>query len=143
MTEQVHPGPQLDWLLDGLVDRIPEIRCAIVLSGDGLLIGKSKDLRRDDAEHLSAVGSGMHSLARGAARHFHGGEVQQTVIQMERAFLFVTAAGKGARLAAIASEEVDVGMMAFEMGTLVKQVGQYMSAAPRVQTPSGGLIQDA
>lgn len=34
-------------------------------------------------------------------------------------------------------------MMAFEMGTLVKQVGQYMSAAPRVQTPSGGLIQDA
>lgn len=144
MTEQVQSGPQLDWLLDGLVDRIPEIRCAIVLSGDGLLIGKSKDLRRDDAEHLSAVGSGMHSLARGAARHFQGGEVQQTVIQMEKAFLFVTAAGRGARLAAIATEGVDVGMMAFEMGTLVKQVGAYLSAAPRVQTsPSGGRIQDA
>jgi len=143
MTEHVQPGPQLDWLLDTLVDRVPEIRCAIVLSGDGLLIGKSKDLRRDDAEHLSAVGSGMHSLARGAARHFQGGEVQQTVIQTERAFLFVTAAGRGARLAAIASEGVDVGMMAFEMGTLVKQVGQYLSAAPRVPSQPGGLVQDA
>jgi predicted regulator of Ras-like GTPase activity (Roadblock/LC7/MglB family) len=143
MTDQVQAVPQLDWLLDSLVDQIPEIRCAIVLSGDGLLIGKSKDLGRDDAEHLSAVGSGMHSLARGAARHFQGGEVQQTVIQMERAFLFVTAAGRGARLAAIASEEVDVGMMAFEMGTLVKQVGKYLSAAPRVQAPSRGYIQDA
>ncbi|MFF1451001.1 roadblock/LC7 domain-containing protein [Streptomyces sp. NPDC058274] len=143
MTEQVQPGPQLDWLLDGLVDQIPEIRCAIVLSGDGLLIGKSKDLRRDDAEHLSAVGSGMHSLARGVARHFNGGEVQQTVIQMDKAFLFVTAAGSGARLAAIASEEVDVGMMAFEMGTLVKQVGKYLSAAPRIQGPPGSPVQDA
>ncbi|MCW7940553.1 dynein regulation protein LC7 [Streptomyces hygroscopicus] len=143
MTEHVHPGPQLDWLLDGLVDRIPEIRCAVVLSGDGLLIGKSQTLSRDDAEHLSAVSSGMHSLAGGAARHFNGGDVQQTVIQMERAFLFVTAAGSGARLAAIATEEVDAGMMAYEMGTLVKQVGQYMTAAPRVQTPVGGPIQDA
>ncbi|WP_225845351.1 roadblock/LC7 domain-containing protein [Streptomyces sp. HPF1205] len=143
MTEQVHSGPQLDWLLDDLVGRIPEIRCAIVLSGDGLLIGKSKDLRRDDAEHLSAVGSGMHSLARGAARHFQGGEVQQTVIQMEKAYLFVTAAGRGARLAAIASEGVDVGMMAFEMATIVKQVGQYLSAAPRTQVQPSGRAQDA
>jgi predicted regulator of Ras-like GTPase activity (Roadblock/LC7/MglB family) len=142
MTEQVHSGPQLDWLLDDLVGRIPEIRCAIVLSGDGLLIGKSRDLRRDDAEHLSAVGSGMHSLARGAARHFQGGEVQQTVIQMEKAYLFVTAAGRGARLAAIAAEGVDVGMMAFEMATIVKQVGQYLSAAPRTQTSSGSRAQD-
>lgn len=143
MTEQVHSGPRLDWLLDDLVGRIPEIRCAIVLSGDGLLIGKSKDLRRDDAEHLSAVGSGMHSLARGAARHFQGGEVQQTVIQMEKAYLFVTAAGRGARLAAIASEGVDVGMMAFEMATIVKQVGQYLSAAPRTQVQPSGRVQDA
>ncbi|MEW2296339.1 roadblock/LC7 domain-containing protein [Streptomyces sp. NPDC006743] len=143
MTEQVQTGRQLDWLLDGLVNRIPEIRCAIVLSGDGLLIGKSKDMLRDDAEHLSAVASGVHSLARGAARHFHSGSVQQTVIQMDKAFLFVTAAGKGARLAALASEEVDVGMMAYEMGTLVKQVGQYLTAAPRVQSPAGGPVQNA
>jgi predicted regulator of Ras-like GTPase activity (Roadblock/LC7/MglB family) len=143
MNDTVHSGDPLDWLLDALVDRIPEIRCAIVLSGDGLLIGKSQDLLRDDAEHLSAVASGVHSLARGASHRFQGGQVQQSVIQMEKAFLFVTAAGKGARLAAIASQEVDVGILAYEMATLVKQVGQYLTAAPRVQSSSGGPVQDA
>lgn len=33
-------------------------------------------------------------------------------------------------------------MMAFEMGTLVKQVGKYLSAAPRAETPSD-YVQDA
>ncbi|MCB8901030.1 roadblock/LC7 domain-containing protein [Streptomyces sp. NBC_01077] len=131
MTE-VATSRQLDWVLDDLVGRIPEIRCAIVLSGDGLLIGKSHDLGRDDAERLSALASGMHSLARGTAQYFRGGAVQQTVIQMEHAFLFITAAGQGARLAALASQEVDAGMMAYEMGTMVKQVGAYLSAAPRI-----------
>jgi predicted regulator of Ras-like GTPase activity (Roadblock/LC7/MglB family) len=141
MTEQGTSDPQLDWLLDDLVDRIPEIRYAIVLSGDGLPIGKSKDLARDDAEQLSAVGSGMHSLASAAARHFRGGKVHQTVIQMDSGFLFVTAAGPGARLAAMASEGVDVGVMAFELATIVKQVGQYLSAAPRTPVPATGRIQ--
>jgi predicted regulator of Ras-like GTPase activity (Roadblock/LC7/MglB family) len=143
MNDTVHSGDPLDWLLDTLVDRIPEIRCAIVLSGDGLLIGRSQNLLRDDAEHLSAVASGVHSLARGASRRFQGGQVQQSVIQMEKAFLFVTAAGKGARLAAIASQEVDVGILAYEMATLVKQVGQYLTAAPRLQSSSGAPVQDA
>lgn len=141
MTEQVQ-ATNLDWLLDGLVDRIPEIRGAIVLSGDGLLLGKSERMSRDDAEHMSAIASGVHSLARGAARRFQGGDVQQTVIEMSQAFLFVTTAGDGARLAALASETVDVGMMAFEMGTLVKQVPRYLSAAPRVQAPTRSYTQD-
>ncbi|MBD0710874.1 MULTISPECIES: roadblock/LC7 domain-containing protein [unclassified Streptomyces] len=142
MTD-VPTSRQLDWVLDDLVGRIPEIRCAIVLSGDGLLIGKSQGLVRDDAERLSAVASGMHSLARGTAQYFRGGAVQQTVIQMEHAFLFITAAGSGARLAALASQDVDAGMMAFEMGTLVKQVGTYLSAAPRITDGHAAHRQDA
>jgi len=143
MTEQAHTASNLDFLLDDLVDRIPEIRCAIVLSRDGLCIGKSKDIHRDDAEHLSAVASGVHSLARGAAKHFHGGHVQQSVIQMDRALLFVMAAGSGAALAAIASEGVEPGMMAYEMGMLVKQVGRHLTSPPRMESPPSGLNQDA
>ncbi|GHH86093.1 dynein regulation protein LC7 [Streptomyces sulfonofaciens] len=134
MTEQVETLPRLDWLLDSLVDRIPEIRHAIVLSEDGLTLAKSKELGREDAEQLSAIASGLQSLSRGAANRFHGGQVRQTVVEMDTAYLFVTSAGQGARLAAFASDTVDVGMMAFEMNTLVKQVGQYLSAAPRVET---------
>lgn len=42
---------ELNWLLDDLVDRVASIRKALVLSGDGLPTGVSKDLTREDSEH--------------------------------------------------------------------------------------------
>jgi predicted regulator of Ras-like GTPase activity (Roadblock/LC7/MglB family) len=102
----------LDWLLDDLLRRLPPAQRAIVLSSDGLLIGRSSNLERDDAEHLSAVASGLQSLARGAGRHFDGGGVRQTLVEMERSFLVVTAAGTGACLAVLAEADVDLGLLA-------------------------------
>ncbi|TDQ48004.1 roadblock/LC7 domain-containing protein [Actinorugispora endophytica] len=121
----------LDWLLDELVERAVGARYAIVLSSDGLLIGKSKGLATDDAEHLSAVASAFQSLARGTGRQFNGGHVLQTVVEMEHAYLFVTGAGRGACLAVIADEDSDVGLVAYEMNVLVEQVGRFLDAAPR------------
>ncbi|MCZ9344640.1 roadblock/LC7 domain-containing protein, partial [Streptomyces sp. TRM76130] len=48
---------ELNWLLDDLVDRVGSIRKALVLSGDGLATGASKDLTQEDSEHLAAVAS--------------------------------------------------------------------------------------
>lgn len=56
----------LDWLLDDLTSRVEHIRHALVLSNDGLVTGASAGLAREDAEHLAAVSSGLHSLARGS-----------------------------------------------------------------------------
>jgi uncharacterized protein len=127
----------LNWLLDDLVDRIAEAKQAVVLSADGLLIAASRGLSREDAEHLSAVAAGFQSLARGAGRHFGGGRVRQTIIEMESAFLFVTAAGRGACLAVLAEADADIGLIAYEMAMLVTRVGQYLSASSR---PMAGRI---
>jgi predicted regulator of Ras-like GTPase activity (Roadblock/LC7/MglB family) len=121
----------LDWLLDDLLRRLPSAERAIVLSADGLLIGRSSTLERDDAEHLSAVASGLQSLARGAGRHFAGGNVRQTLVEMERSFLVVTSAGSGACLAVLAEAEADLGLLAYEMNLLVKRVGNYLATQPR------------
>jgi uncharacterized protein len=121
----------LNWLLDDLVDRVEQARQAVVLSSDGLLIAGSRGLSREDAEHLSAVASGFQSLARGAGRHFGGGAVRQTIIEMESAFLFVTAAGQGACLAVLSSASADIGLIAYEMAMLVTRVGQYLSTPVR------------
>lgn len=86
---------ELDWLLDDLVTRVGEVRHAVVLSGDGLAVGASSALSREDAEHLAAVASGFHSLAKGAGRHFRAGGVRQTMVEMDEGFLFVAAAGRG------------------------------------------------
>lgn len=127
----------LNWLLDDLIDHVVGTRHAIVLSADGLLIGRSHSLSTNDAEHLSAVASAFQSLARGTGRHFEGGAVRQTVIEMEHAYLFVTAAGEGACLAVLAAEDADVGLVAYEMNMRVKRVGQFLSSAPRVSEANG------
>lgn len=48
---------ELDWLLDDLVNRVVGADRAVVLSADGLLIGRSANLADGDAEHLCAVAS--------------------------------------------------------------------------------------
>lgn len=124
-------APNLDWLLDDLVDRVPSARQAVVLSADGLLLGASRGLSREDAEHLSAMAAGFSSLAKGASRHFDAGPVRQTVVEMESAYLFVTAAGQGACLAALAEADADIGLVAYEMAMLVVRVGENLSAPSR------------
>ncbi|WP_344977372.1 roadblock/LC7 domain-containing protein [Salinactinospora qingdaonensis] len=141
MVQMSNATGDLNWLLDDLVDRVVGAQRAIVLSADGLLIGRSQALTAEDAEHLSAVASAFQSLARGTGRHFGGGAVRQTVVEMEWAYLFVTAAGDGACLAVLASEDADVGLIAYEMNMRVKRVGQFLSSAPRLPettSASGG-----
>jgi predicted regulator of Ras-like GTPase activity (Roadblock/LC7/MglB family) len=122
---------ELDWLLDDLVARVVHIDKAVILSRDGLAIGASAGLNREDAEHLSAVAAGFQSLARGAGAHFGGGPARQTIVEMESAFLFVTAAGEGSCLAVLSAASADAGLVAYEMAVLVKRVGQHLAVAPR------------
>ena len=129
---------ELNWLLDELVGRVGSIRKALVLSGDGLARGASKDLTREDGEHLAAVASGFHSLARGVGRHFEAGTVRQTVVELDDAFLFVTAAGDGSCLAVLGDADADVGQVAYEMTLLVKRVGTHLATVPRADLPEGG-----
>ncbi|GGL53316.1 roadblock/LC7 domain-containing protein [Planomonospora parontospora] len=130
------PRSELSWLLDDLTRRVPGIRHAIVLSSDGLAMGGSQGLTREDTEHLSAISAGSHSLAQGAGRHFGLGGVRQTIIELEGGFLFVTAAGQGARLAVLAAQDADLGMVTYEMALLVKRVGDHLSAQPRAAAPA-------
>jgi predicted regulator of Ras-like GTPase activity (Roadblock/LC7/MglB family) len=128
----------LNWLLDDLVARVTHIDKAVILSRDGLAIGASAGLTREDAEHLSAVAAGFQSLARGAGRHFGGGHVRQTIVEMDSAFLFVTAAGEGSCLAVLSMAAADAGLIAYEMAVLVKRVGPHLSVNPR-PVPAGEM----
>ncbi|OIJ95666.1 roadblock/LC7 domain-containing protein [Streptomyces colonosanans] len=131
---------ELDWLLDDLVTRVAEVRHAVVLSNDGLAVGTSRDLGRADAEHLAAVASGFHSLAKGAGRHFGVGGVRQTMVEMDDGFLFVAAAGEGSCLAVLTAVTADIGLVGYEMARLVKRVGEHLYAPPRADArpPAAG-----
>jgi len=129
---QADAAGQLGWLLDNLVGRVQHVRQALVLSRDGLVVAASANVSREDGDHLSALAAGVQSLARGAGRQFAGGEVRQTIIEMESAFLFIMAAGEGTCLAVLSSADANVGVMAYEMAMLVRRMGKHLAAPPRI-----------
>ncbi|RNL82127.1 roadblock/LC7 domain-containing protein [Halostreptopolyspora alba] len=139
MTSPSTASSELSWLLDDLLTRAKGTRHAIVLSTDGLLMASSSNLERSTAEHLSAIASGLHSLATGAGKQFASGSVRQSIIEMDEAFLFVAAAGEGACMALLSDTDSDVGLVAYEMNKVIERVGQYLSAPPRPDASSSSL----
>lgn len=131
MTAPVNTAGQLGWLLDNLVQQVDYIRQAVVLSRDGLVVAASQNTGKEEADHLSALAAGLQSLARGAGAQVGGGEVRQTIVEMESAFLVVMAAGDGACLAVVSSPDANVGVMGYEMAMLVRRMGKYLTAKPR------------
>jgi predicted regulator of Ras-like GTPase activity (Roadblock/LC7/MglB family) len=123
----------LDWLLDDLTRRVDAVRHALVLSSDGLVTAHSEGIEGPDAEHLAAVASGLHSLARGTGKHFGAGGARQTMIEFEEGVLFVTTAGDGSALAVLARAEADMGQIAYEMALLVNRVGEHLGVTARRQ----------
>ncbi|WP_109529348.1 roadblock/LC7 domain-containing protein [Nocardia aurea] len=121
----------LDWLLEELVQRLPGVRNAVLLSTDGLLMARSSTITRNDAEHFCAMASALHGLARSAGGRFAGGSVRQAVIELDEAVMFVTTGGPNACLALWADESANMGMVAYEMNQTVQRLGTYLSAAKR------------
>jgi predicted regulator of Ras-like GTPase activity (Roadblock/LC7/MglB family) len=128
---------QLDWLLDDLVQRVAHITKAVILSQDGMALGASDTLHRDDAGHLAALAAGFQSLARGAGQHFGGGTARQVIIEMESGFLLVSAAGSGTCLAVITGPGADLGLVAYEMAILVRRAGEHIQVSTRTATLPG------
>lgn len=131
MTTRGTVRGELDWLLANMIETVDRVRQTVILSADGLVLATSPGLAQDEAERLSALAAGMQSLARGASQQLSGGDVRQTVIEMDQVLLFIAAAGSGTSLALVADVDADAGLIAYEMAVLVKRVGKHMVANPR------------
>lgn len=130
---------ELNWLLDDLVGRVHLVRQAMILSGDGIPMGMSRNISPADAEHLAALAAGFHSLARSVSDTFGGGDIRQTVIELEQAFVFVASAGYGSCLTVITEGEANIGLVAYEMTRLVKRVRRHLATAPRSAAERPGV----
>ena len=135
--EQPGAPATMDWVVNDLVRRVEGISQAVVLSRDGLTLGASQGLSREDADHFCAVAAGLQSLAREAGQFFGSGQVRQTIIEMETAFVFAIEAGDGTCLAALCRADAAPGLIAYEMGKLVKRIRQHLAADPRPATSVG------
>jgi predicted regulator of Ras-like GTPase activity (Roadblock/LC7/MglB family) len=133
MVSDATPGHESDlgWLLRGLVERVPRTRSAVLLSADGLATA-AYGLDQDPADHLSAIASGLFSLARTAAARFGGSDgVRQVVAELDDTLMFVSSAGYGSVLAVLADRETDAGVLGYEMSQLVKSVRPFLATPTR------------
>src|SRR6201997_189638 len=113
----------LDWLVSNFAREVPGVSHAVLVSVDGLLIVASEHLPQERADQLAAVSSGLASLATGAAQLFEGGQVLQSVVEMENGYLLLMRVGDGSHLATLATTSCDIGQIGYEMAILVERVG--------------------
>jgi len=126
----------LSWMLDSALE-LPEAQHAILVSADGLLMARSKDVGRDHADTVAAAMSGMQSLSRTVADFCLGGapanrpQWRQTLVEFDHGWVFLISAGEGAYLAVSASPDVDMAEITFRMQQLVGQLGKALTSPPR------------
>jgi predicted regulator of Ras-like GTPase activity (Roadblock/LC7/MglB family) len=133
MVSDAQPPREQDlgWLLRGLVENVPHTRSAVLLSADGLATA-AHGLGPDHADQMSAIASGMFSLARTAAVRFGGSDgVRQVVAELDDTLLFVSSAGYGSVLTVLADREADAGVLGYEMAQLVKSVRPFLITPAR------------
>jgi predicted regulator of Ras-like GTPase activity (Roadblock/LC7/MglB family) len=127
----------MDWLLNDFVDQVHGVAHVVVVSVDGLLLAASQDLPSDRAEQFAAIAAGLVSLASGASRHFDGGPIQQTIVEMEAGYLILMSISDGSSIVVLASRNCDVGQIGYEMALLVDRVGKALAVGRRQAVASG------
>ncbi|WP_326581941.1 roadblock/LC7 domain-containing protein [Streptomyces sp. NBC_00487] len=127
---------RLTWLMEGLLERTPGARHALVLSRDGLRLCRTPELSVDRADQLSAIAAGIQSLSHGASVEFGDGSggVRSAMAEFYGGVLFIVEAGEGAHLAVVTDEDADAGLVGHNMSELVEQLGEHLSAKPRHPT---------
>ncbi|KAB1910629.1 roadblock/LC7 domain-containing protein [Micromonospora sp. AMSO31t] len=140
MTHSAVATDSLTAALDGLVDRVPGAEVAVVLSPDGLLLGRSRHVEDQVAEQVSSLVSGLYALGQAAGRVCLAGGLRQVVVQMSRSFVFVATTRGGAILTVRMGGDADVGDMAYEVALFAAQAERalpvYLEPA---RTVTGGI----
>jgi predicted regulator of Ras-like GTPase activity (Roadblock/LC7/MglB family) len=132
--DSAHADNSLDWLVSNFARDVPGVAHAILVSVDGLLVAASEHLPQERADQLAAVSSGLASLANGAAQLFDGGQVLQSVVEMQNGYLLLMQVGDGSHLATLASTSCDIGQIGYEMAVLVERVGNVVQSSRRAES---------
>jgi uncharacterized protein len=133
MPQLSSEASDFSWLVGNFASRTPGVAHAMVVSADGLPVAVSERLDRPKADQLAAIASGLASLTQGGARCMDGGLVTQTVVEMDRGFLFVMSISDGSLLAVLATSSCNVGVVAYEMTVLVTRAGDVLTPSLRAE----------
>ena len=134
LSQESSRALDLSWLITDFTERVPDALHAAVVSSDGVPVAVSDGLPPERVEQLSAITSGIISMARGAAMMLEAGAVTQTLVTMARGVLMIVAISGRASLAVLCVLDADLDQVAYEMTVLAEQAGSVLTPAARPST---------
>jgi uncharacterized protein len=127
MMQLSKDAQNINWLMSSFVESTSGVDQAIAVSSDGLLMAISSNLDRANADKMAAIVTGMRSLSDGAARVLAKGGLNQVIVEMSDAYLFVAAISGGSSIGVVASRTCDLGLVGYEITMLVSRVGSQLT----------------
>ena len=116
--------------LNEFLDVSWEVEAAAVVSPDGLPMASAlpPDVEED---RLAAMSASLLTLGERAAHNLNRGELAQVLVEGERGYVLLMAAGPSAVLVAVTSHEAKVGLVLFEMKKAVESIAAVMDGTFR------------
>jgi len=138
LSQESSRAQDLSWLITDFTERVPDALHAAVVSSDGVPVAVSDGLPPERVEQLSAITSGIISMARGAALMLDAGAVTQTLVTMQEGVLVIVAISNGSSLGVLAAIDADLDQIAYEMTVLAEQAGNALTPDARRPPQAAG-----
>jgi predicted regulator of Ras-like GTPase activity (Roadblock/LC7/MglB family) len=116
-----------NWLLSRFSEETAGVIDVIAVSSDGLLMAVAGNSDRATSDRLSAIVSGISSLAAGAASTHQLGGLNKVIVDMEGGYLIVMSISVGALLGVVASKNTSLGNVAYEMTVFANRSSAILS----------------
>lgn len=115
------------WLLARFAQDTAGVIDVIAVSSDGLLMAVAGDADRASSDRLSAIVSGMVSLAAGAGSSYGLGTLNKVIVDAEGGFLVVMAMGAGALLGVVADRVASLSTVAYEAALFINRTNGMLN----------------
>ncbi|MGP3777116.1 roadblock/LC7 domain-containing protein (plasmid) [Streptomyces sp. SDT5-1] len=125
--------------LERFIGSLDGVRCAVLLSGDGLLHSRTHGLTQDEGERLAAMASGIWAITGQYDQGSRGGGVRQVLLELDRHLCLISQVGENMRLMVeTTSPHVDVATIAGQMALMAHSGDPRLAVAERTPTDEPG-----
>ena len=116
---------QTQQILRGLVNNVPDIEGAALVSTDGLVMSSVLPGGTDE-DRVSAMAAALLSLGERTAQELTRGELEQVYVKGSNGYVILMQAGTDGVLEAIAGPQAKIGMVLLEMKRASQSIARVL-----------------
>ena len=116
---------QTQQILRGLVNNVPDIEGAALVSTDGLVMASVLPSGTDE-DRVSAMAAALLSLGERTAQELTRGELEQVYVKGSNGYVILMQAGTDGVLEAIAGPQAKIGMILLEMKRASQSIARVL-----------------